>query len=173
MCYFAEQSIGMLNQEWNNLRTRLHHDWLQNRFMTFLMSLKNSSDPIKDIDDVSEQLGDWRKKEAAFKTLIESAEDALSPRQLLDRYPLDAVPEESRIWLGGLIHSLYCQRTGIKESVLVLDSSISQINNAFNALLSALQSGKIPEQSESAKTYKIFSVFSAQISKLPHGIQVV
>ena len=111
-------------KEWSNLRKELHHDWLQNRYMTFLKSWKDCFDDVNSCDDnteeVLEQLLQWDENKEALKLLLDNVEDALSPRQLLYEPPFDGMPDSNKKWLGDVIHALYCERIGVKERVDVM-----------------------------------------------------
>jgi hypothetical protein len=77
----------MKNSDWNDLLAKLHHDWLQNRYLTFLKSWRDCLDDVEacgaNREDVLEQLLQWESKRGAFSDLIGNAAEALSPRQFL------------------------------------------------------------------------------------------
>ncbi len=167
----------MKNNEWNNLRAKLHHDWLQNRYLTFLKSWKNCFNNIDacgaDRDDVLEQLLQWESKRDTFTRLIDNSEEALSPRQLLAEPPLDRMSEENKEWLGEVIHALFCARTGIENKVLELKLKIDEIDKIVDSIAHTLKGERESEKSTGDRIILIFSNFSKEISELPHEIQVV
>lgn len=167
----------MKNTEWNNLRAKLHHDWLQNRYLTFLKSWKECFDDIDacgpDRNDVLEQLLQWKNKRAAFKRLINNSEEALSPRQLLDEPPLDRMSDENKAWLGELIYAFYLARTGIKNKVLELKLRIDEIDEIVDAIAHTLKGEMESDDSRGERIISVFSDFSKEISELPHEIQIV
>ena len=167
----------MKNSNWNNLRTKLHHDWLQNRYLTFLNSWKSCFDNPEtcgtDKHEVLDQLLQWKGKRDAFVSLFNNAEEALSPRQLLYEPPLNQMSEENKEWLGEVIHALYCGRTGIKDKVAMLNSMMAGIDKAVDETAQFLKSGESKKHSPRSRIVPLFSDFSRKISELPHEIQVV
>ncbi|MFQ5686044.1 MAG: hypothetical protein ACE5GV_05230 [Candidatus Scalindua sp.] len=167
----------MKNAEWNNLRARLHHDWLQNRYMTFLESWKDCFDDAEKCgsnkNDVLEQLLQWKNKKDAFQILINECEDALSPQQLLNEPPLDSMSDENKKWLGEVIHALFCIRTGIKDKTVDLQRSIDEVDEIVNTVERGLRSGNETKEAMGDEIISTFVNFSKKISELPHEIQVV
>ncbi len=167
----------MKYEEWNNLRARLHHDWLQNRYLTFLKSWKECFVDIKacnsNTEDILEQLLQWKKKRDAFQTLINECETALSPRQLLYDPPLNSMSEENKEWLGEVIHALYCARTGIKDKILRLHSMLNEVDKCVDTAVKKLQGENGIKNFTGEMLILAFSNFSKEISELPHEIQVV
>lgn len=173
----------MKNSDWNNLRARLHHDWLQNRYLMFLMArAEYLDDAVVENEqaraDIIEQFIDWQNKERDFEVLIDEAKDALSPAQLIDEYPLNRMSEENKAWLKELVHALYVERTGIKEMSNRLGEKLDSISQLFSLLSRVLKgenselrgkAGKHPFQ----RFHKEIQEFSRMISALPHEAQVV
>ncbi len=167
----------MKNSEWNKLRAKLHHDWLQNRYLTFLKSWKDCFDDVEtcgpDRVDVLEQLLQWESKRGSFNDLISNAEEALSPRQLLYEPPIDRMSEENKEWLGDVIHALFCARTSIGNKMLELKLKMDEIDKIVDTITRALRGEMESDDSRGEKVISIFSDFSKEISELPHEIQVV
>ncbi len=167
----------MKNSEWKNLRAKLHHDWLQNRYLTFLKSWKECFDDIDacgpDREDVLKQILQWESKRESFNDLISNAEEALSPRQLLAEPPLDMMSDENKEWLGEVIHALYLARTGIKNKVLELKLKIDEIDKIVDSIAHGLKGERASDDSRGEKVISAFTDFSKKISELPHEIQVI
>lgn len=163
--------------EWNNLRSRLHHDWLQNRYLTFLKSWKECFDNVEkcgaDRDDVLEQLLQWKKKREAFQTFFNECETALSPCQLLNEPPLNKMSDDNKEWLGEVIHALYCVRTGIREKIQSLQRDIDKVDEIVTAAEKRLKGEDEAKEVMGDKIISAFVDFSKEISALPHEIQVV
>lgn len=163
----------MKNADWNNLRSRLHHDWLQRYFVFLNARSEQLDDMVKGNeewrDDVKEQFIEWQEKSKMFKTLIDECEEALSPHQLLYEPPLDSMSQEDKDWLGKVIHALYLERTHIKESVASLKLLLAETDAAFTAIMQ----GGSDKPSPVVYFMDTLTKFSAAISKLPHTIQVV
>ncbi len=167
----------MKNDEWNNLRAKLHHDWLQNRYLTFLKSWKECFDNVETCgpnrEDVLEQLLRWESKRSDFEKFIDNSIEALSPRQLLYAPPLNRMSEENKEWLGEVIHILYLSRTDIKNKVLELRSKVDEIDKIVYLIAHRLRDKIVAGESTGEKIVSTFIEFSKEISELPHEIQVV
>jgi hypothetical protein len=163
--------------EWNNLRARLHHDWLQNRYLTFLESWKDCFDDVEKCgsnrNDVLKQLSQWKNKKETFQVLINECEMSLSPQQLLNEPPLDSMSDENKEWLGDVIHALFCERTGIKDKVLNLQRNINKVDDIVNAVEQMLSGKNETKGSMGERIISTFITFSRAISELPHEIPVV
>lgn len=163
----------MTNKEWSDLRSRLHHDWLQLYFPRLIVwreaiDATAQGKGILDVD-ISERFLEWREKRKMFSDFIESAEEALSPRQLLSEPPLSAMPPEDKKWLGEVIHHLYLERTAIRQKVSSLDTFLGGVNSAFEDIVNR----KSINTSPSGHLSDSLTEFSQAISALPHSIQVV
>jgi hypothetical protein len=167
----------MKNDEWNNLRARLHHDWLQNRYLTFLKSWKVCFDDVDKCglnkNDVLEQLLQWKNKKEMFQILINECEDVLSPQQLLNVPPLDTMSDENKEWLGEVIHALFCERTGIKDKTVNLQRKIDDIDKIVKIVERSLRGENETKGAIGDEIISTFVNFSKEISGLPHEIQVV
>lgn len=169
--------------DWNNLRARLHHDWLQNRYLTFLMAraeyLDNAIVEKEQVRaDIIEQFIDWQNQKEDFEALINDTKDALSPAQIIDEYPLNRMSEENKAWLKEVVHALYLERTGIKGTAKKLKKNLNTISE-FHALLSKIIKGENNGLRQKAgnrpfeRFHKEVQEFSKMISSLPHEVQVV
>lgn len=171
----------MKNNEWNNLRAKLHHDWLQKYFTLFDARADEMDVSIKGKravrSDIFKQFAVWQAKEQDFKVLVEETVDALSPKQLLDEYPLNRMSEENKAWLGELIHALYLERTKIKDKISELNVKFASISETHPILMRLLK-GENDELRKRAgeqpikRFYEDLKEFSRMLSLLPHGVLV-
>ena len=175
--------IPMKNPEWNSLRAKLHHDWLQNRYLTFLMARVEYMDnalaenkPVR--ADIIEQFTDWKTKINDIEKLIDETVEALSPAQLIDEYPLNRMAEDNKAWLGEVVHALYIERTGIKAMIRELGEKLDSISELFS-LLARILKGENSELRDKAREHpfqrfhKKIQEFSKLISALPHEVKVI
>lgn len=169
--------------DWNKLRAKLHHDWLQNRYLTFLMARAEYMDGIIDgrasvSEDILEQFTGWKDKTEDMHKLINEAVYALSPAQLLDEYPLNRMAEENKKWLKEVVHSLYVERTGMKETSEKLTEKFSIVSELYAFLLRILKGENNGLRQKAGEPpfkrfYNEVQEFSKVISSLPHEVQVV
>lgn len=167
--------------EWNNLRAKLHHDWLQKYFTLFDARADEMDGSIKGKRavraDIFKQFAVWKVKEHDFKVLIEETVDALSPKQLLDKHPLNLMSVENKTWLGELIHALYLERTKINDKISEWNVKFASICETHVILLRLLK-GENDDLRKRAgerpikRFYEDLKDFSLTISLLPHEVQV-
>lgn len=173
---------SMNNADWNNLRSRLHHDWLQKYFTLFDARADEMDRGIIEKKliraDILKKFDAWQAKEPDFEALINEAVFALSPKQLLDEHPLSRMPDDDKAWLGDVIHALYLERTKMQDKLVELAGMLSSIC-LTHALLKKLLQGENGELREKAgerpvkRFYGEMREFSRVISSLPHEVQVV
>lgn len=172
----------MKNYDWNKLREKLNHDWLPKKYINFLNAWAENIDEIliaKEAvpDDVVSQFKAWQEKQKDFDVLINAAEEALSPRQLVDEYPLSKMREDSKAWLKEVIHILYCERTKIKDKVKDLQKQYQRICERHLVLMGILNGDRNLTMQANDRLFTEFRVmvvaFSNTISSLPTEIQVL
>jgi len=167
----------MKNTEWNNLRARLHHDWLQNKYLTFLESWKDCFGDVETCgsnrNDVLEQLLQWKNKKESFQILINECEMALSPQQLLNGPLFDSMSGENKEWLGEVIHALFCVRTDINDKTVNLQRKIDEVDEIVKIVEQSLRGDNGKKSSMGEEIISAFSKFSRAISELPHEIKVL
>lgn len=157
-------------KELSHTRAKLNHDFLQNRYLTFLAARQEMLDDPRTATsgDLIKRLKEWEEKKPDFVKLVEGVEEALSPRQLLYQTPLDSLSEEHKSWLGPLVHELYCTRTKIKEKAVALKVKIEEVDKLVTAIIKGQgikDAGKM--------LYQACRDLSEGISSLPSQIQVI
>jgi|GEM_PF-5212008 len=172
----------MKNRKWLELRSRLHHDWLQNSYITFLNAradhLEGSLRRSEKVRlDVKEQFAEWKEKEGEFRLFFQTAVDALSPAQLLDEPPLCQMTHENRTWLKELVHALFVVNSQIEKRAELLSAEMEKISVTQSLLMQiiSMEDNLLLEQNDVSFVSFRDSVleFSRKISDLPHEVQVV
>lgn len=167
----------MLFSEWDKQRSKLHHSWLLNKYVTFLKANKdliNSPLEMNGSDnDVLDQLLSWNTKKTAISDFINDADLSLSPRQLLNESPLDRLPEREKKSLAEVVHALFLQQSSISVTVSMLNKSFNEVDYMV-ALAAAHMKGELSSPSKSCGDDLLQKVLelSALISALPHSIQI-
>lgn len=173
----------MKNSEWNNLRTKIHHDWIQNKYLTFLTARSEYLDSIAGgpgeaaEEDVLNQFLEFQNRKEGIETFLEEAVAALSPAQLLEEFPLKGMKPDQKEWLGPVVHALYLARTGIEERIDRVRENFYLLEETHRLLAEILKGsdgelmGKTGERPFMAYLAQVRE-FSAMISSLPHGIQI-
>lgn len=161
--------MGMVLEEWLRLRGRLNHDWLQNRYLTFLAArYRDPQTQDWSRSDLRGRLLEWREKEPELLRLLKSTEEALSPRQLLAEPPLANLPQADKDWLAPLVHELYCARTDIRQRVAGAEAKVEVVDR----LVSAISGEGGGDASELERLYAACRELSHAISELPSRIQI-
>lgn len=164
-------------ERWSSSRARLNHDWLQNQYLIFLAARQQDLRAMgcgeKSRLEVRAQLLEWEHQEKAFLELADQTEQALSPRQLLDIPPLDQLPLSEKVWLGDLIHELYCARTDLRSRVAALRATIVTISRVVRDLAN-LENPKstILREACPAELLAQCRRLSSLISGLPHRVEL-
>jgi len=173
----------MKNMNWNKKRARLHHDWLKNSYIMFLMArveyLDNAIESRSSVrSDVIDQFLKFQDREIELEKLIGETVDSLSPAQLVYEYPLVSMEKDNKKWLAEVVHTLYCERTGIERKVEELKNKLQTIKNLYNLLAIIIkgENGELLEKAGDKPFMKYrFEVqeLSMMIASLPHEVQIV
>ena len=164
-------------REWDIQRAKLNHSWLLNQFITFLKSEKDAINaPHQDIHEntaIVEQLLGWNTRKSAIRDLISQSEAALSPRQLLYQHPLDRLPSEVKEWLADVVHAIYLQQSSVPNTVKKLESTFQVLDLLVSQSVASLNGEPVSSLNNNGDALLQYaSLLSAQISALPHTIQI-
>lgn len=174
-----------MNEDWQQLRDALNHHWLRSEFPrhteAFMVRLMAREPDLRRLGEFAEE--DWVKwivnRDDVFK-LLDSAEDALSPRQLLDRPPLAGCDAETKGWLGALVHALWLVRTRIREKVRSARDALNDADALYrrlDPLLRGAGTSDVCRLRESSGEFRKFvsavERLSESIHQLPQRIEVV
>ena len=115
--------------EWQRRRNQLNHNELNNMFIMALAGQVSflaggAEDLIKTRVFIDEQLPQWDSIRDRMKTLLQDFEEGMSPRQLLDRPPLDRCPSRTRAWLAPLVDALWRVRYPIEQWLSEAESKL-------------------------------------------------
>jgi len=162
----------MLYAEWRSLRNKINHDWLQNKFRLFLKLLQNDNSSGLLKQDILDRLMQWDSRRLDLISLMSSAPEALSPRQLLCRPPLDKMDEGNKEWLGELIHELYLARSGIAHKVNGIYNLIVRCDKLVSVAKDQIMKEDCVPLLTADKLLYEFKLLSRKISDLPHQIEL-
>jgi hypothetical protein len=171
----AEQSV-ISNTEWKHLRSKLHHDWLQNKYITFLraeIAILNHPDHTGGAGkDILLQLHGWERKKGALLKFINNTSDSLSPKQLLTVPPLNKLNENDRQWLADIVHQIYLERSDIERQVNKLRDLYLEIDAVVTDLTDMLTGKRTVTPGLGSILLDKVVIFSTEISALPYDIQL-
>jgi len=176
----------MTNEFWQEQRSALHHDWLKNQFLVahlrpFIARLAaGKPDPIRLTEFASQDWIKWTTNRSELIRLLDTAEAALSPMQLLDRLPLSACTPETKVWLGGLVHVLWLARNSIQQKTIDVETAFAEADVRYQALDPLLRRPYNLDIHRLMQSIPEFREFERAVQRLsdcihglPHSIQVV
>lgn len=123
--------------EWQAGRNRFNHDWLKNKFLLSLDRLVKIAELRIDDEEYASRfiaggLLDWERERETAAELIESFEESMSLRTVLDREPLAG--SLYREWLRSVVHILWQSRIGITALLEPARQRLSAADWAYTAL---------------------------------------
>ena len=98
-----------------------------------------------------------------MESLLETFETEMSPKSLFKKEPLNHCDNETRIWLGQLIHALWLARYPVKEWIHAGQNAFRNVNDQYNDIAKVMKSKKLNCESENCRT--------ALNSLIPHFLQ--
>lgn len=146
-----------LISSWQNRRSTFNHDWLKNKYLNrlnaFLERLYMSdSDSMRLFRFLNDDFPEWKKQQSEIESLLETFETDMSPKSLFKKEPLNRCDNETRIWLGQLIHALWLARYPIKEWIHAGQNAFRNVNDQYNNIVKILKSKKLDCESEDYRT---------------------
>lgn len=138
-----------LREDWLMRRGRVNHDCLQN---DIIMALNAFFQEIEDngfesdITGIRSALDSWGKLRGEAERLVSNFQQHMSPRNLFDSSPLDQCSDETKEWLGDVVHLLWFSQhkeTASKtlETLLLTDAASVEVGE----LVSAWERGDITD----------------------------
>jgi hypothetical protein len=168
--------------DWQLRRSQLNHHWLKNEFSRHLRAFitrlaAREPDPGRIAEFLKEDWPMFAANHGALLDLLSSAEDALSPRQLIDLPPLSRCPQQTRYWLGRLVHALWLARSPIREKVRNVRRALDASFRTYLELSAFISEPFDLDQLRSM--YASFQAFEVEVqrvciclSRLPREVQV-
>jgi hypothetical protein len=131
---------------WQKTRSAFNHDWLKNQYMPALGKYLNLiDDHIEDTEFerlfISQVLPEWEDHREEAVALARDFEREMSPRRLFYQSSLMQCDEDTKQWLGSLIHELWSRRYPVKQWVEDALSAVKQTDDAYQKLQASLQNG--------------------------------
>lgn len=128
---------------WQKRRTELNHDWLKNRFMPALSKWLNLlddklNDPNFEGSFINSVLGEWEENKEQILELSKSFEHEMSPARLFDWPPLSYCDDETKCWLGKLLHTHWVETYSVHQLVAESIKSVEQIEACYQTIKESL-----------------------------------
>jgi hypothetical protein len=171
---------------WQKRRSEFNHDWLKNKYIPKLGAWVNLLDErIEDKDlersYVSSILPGWEHQQKEALALPRDFETEMSPRTLFREPPLSNCDDDTKQWLGELVHHLWLIRYSVGKLVSDALESTEKANDAYSKLKSALKGCTDTSNVEALKPFRPFFVeflrscraLSEAIEKFSSEVKVV
>ncbi len=108
-------------RSWDERRSTVNHDWLLNKFLTFLLAWRTELDRVSESAplprEVKKQLAGWQRRRSELTTLLGDAEQALSPARVIEDSFLSGLSAEARGQVRVDAHECWLKQSGIVESL--------------------------------------------------------
>lgn len=177
----------MLIEAWQLQRGELNHRWLTNQFLVSyvrgsLLAILASPDPDADVleEFAARDWPSWAKRRRELESLLDSAEDALSPRQLLEHTTLVGESREVMPWLTGVVHAAWLARTAVRDRIANAKDALADVDQRYCALTPLLDPPDEVDVSRLKRELESFREFEAAvlrltecIHRLPRHVEVV
>lgn len=133
-----------MSTQWQKRRSEFNHDWLKNRYLIALGAWLNLLDGELQDDSlersfVSQVFPQWEQGAREALEIAEVFELEMSPRCLFGQLPLARCDEETRTWLGQLVHTIWMMRYKVPELVAEIITQVKRVDAVYNQLQVALQ----------------------------------
>lgn len=171
---------------WQKRRSAFNHDWLKNRYMPALAKYLNLlDDRVEDREFersfVSNILPEWQENLDEARALVLDFEQEMSPRRLFESPPLSRSDEDTRRWVGELVHALWLRRCPVKQWVSEAVEATERADAAYRNLRDLLRASADTRSAQAMIPYRAqFAEFRARcqgvanaVSKFPSEVKVV
>lgn len=162
---------------WQKRRSEFNHDWFKNKFIPALEKWINLlDDQIEDAaferTFVSDVLYKWEQHKDEVLDLLNDFESEMSPKILFKEYPLSNCDEDTKHWLGDLIHNMWLVRCSVSKLVEDGLSSVNEVGNAYNGIQSSLKTCENVQHIEKLRTFRsLFETFLKSCRNLAQSIE--
>ena len=178
-CILVENKTRTVPSEWQTRRNKFNHDWLKNKFLNsfddFVVQLKKPDPNILRVSEfLAEDFPDWVARRQDAQWIVNSFEDRMSPRRLLDSSPLNRSDGETKEWLGHLVHELWLSRYQVKSKAKESQDALVAIDKQYEKVASEVEQSKpigltklIALHPQFCRLKKAYQELSKTLSDLP------
>ena len=136
--------MNIIITNWQKRRAQFNHDWLKNQFMPALDKWLNLlddkiEDPNFERSFTLSVLPEWHSHRDEALAIVSDFEQQMSPQSLFEREPLSRSDEDTKKWLGELVHHLWLERYPVKEWITNASAAVENADTAYTQLQQQLQ----------------------------------
>ena len=131
-------------RSWETRRSTFRHDWLKNTYLNRLkgfLSGLTAENPDREwlFEFIEEDLSRWEEKKGEARHVIDTYEDEMSPRTLLNRPPLANCSSDTQEWLGLLVHRLWHERYDVGQTTEAAQEAFDKMDEKYGVLREQLE----------------------------------
>ena len=175
-----------MTPQWQNRRSRFNHDWLKNGYILKLSEWINLLDdkiefPELERSFIDKVLPTWESQRDEAISLPNDFEKEMSPKIFFNESPLLNCDDETKKWLGDVIHNLWLVRYSIDELTSTVMKCAHGTDTAYQRLREALKDCKDTRNLSALRPYRAFFAdlldkcrsLAAAIEKFPSEVKAV
>ena len=147
--------------QWQNRRSDFNHTELKNKYIRDLAAWINLLDGLIENSDVENTYVDfmlpaWNSLKDEAYALFKDFENEMTPRVLFKEYPLNNCDEDTKQWLGDLIHNLWLVRYSVNQLVSDAADCTARTDIAYYNLREALNGCLDIKKTEALKPFRAY-----------------
>jgi len=171
---------------WQKRRGDINHNWLKNRYLPALKSWLNLLDdkiinPELENNFLITKFPQWQLHSKEVSNLAKDFESQMSPKILFDTPPLSNCDEDTKQWLGDLVHKLWLARYPVKtwiRDVLYWGDKTDDLYQELQKKLNEIQGDKTLDKLRPLRTdFEEFinncQSLATAIEKFPSEVKVI
>jgi hypothetical protein len=176
----------MTARNWQQRRGKLNHDWLKNGYIPALEKfLHLLDDQLEDLEFeqsfIPSVLPAWETHYEEALHLTRDFESGMSPRNLLEQPPLSHFDDDTRRWLGDVVHELWLARHPVYLWSREAEARVKAVASSYDQIRQVLMSHSAPHSAVALRPLRpLFSQFcqccrdlARAIERFPCEVEVV
>jgi hypothetical protein len=124
---------------WQHRRGQFNHDWLKNQFLLALGNFINLLDDEIENEELETSfvpivLPQWEDHRDEVASLLADFDQEMSPRTLFQSSPLAQCDQDTRQWLGDVVHTLWLVKNPVHECIKGASTRLREADQAYELL---------------------------------------
>jgi hypothetical protein len=162
---------------WHKRRSEFNHDWLKNRYMPALAKFLNLLDDKVEDEDferafVSSIFPEWEAHQEEVMCILRDFESEMSPKTLFCQPPLSKCDEQTKQWLGDLVHSLWLAKYPIKQWIEKAIMAANRVDMTYHHTVKTLESCTDTQSAQTLRRfYSMFDGYRRDCQELAIAIE--
>jgi hypothetical protein len=124
---------------WQHRRGQFNHDWLKNQFLLALGNFINLLDDEIENEKLETSfvrlvLPQWEDHRGEVGRLLADFDQEMSPRTLFQQSPLAQCDQDTKEWLGDVVHTLWLVKNPIHDCVQEASTRLRDADEVYGRL---------------------------------------